>query len=292
MNWKILLIVYMALVTPKLGFAGQPIGCAQATTPSLNVPQTQMEKVLHWLFAEGAKDFSPADNFAQMILALPRETQKKWVSAIGAIYKKTSKDRAGGRVSARRLLDRVLTLVERDDLQFQEDLKSGLSPREAYAAFLERQREMASGDYSINEVWALVTSLQAELAKYDERLGDIYASLRMYQGQTPKPGKVTLVGSYVNGKASESSDLDVMMDNEHHIRDWIHFKTSLKVEYHVKNEQFFGGLQPMALEITATQVNLLVFAPGGLQRVTNVWPRGSISREDVISTEPTVYRLD
>lgn len=245
------------------------------------------EQYLVETFTKGSPDFILAQDFAKKIQSLPEPAQKKWRKAIGAAYRSVPKKDpsifAKWHIGGRRLLDRTLTLLERYDQKFEKDLTEGLTPRQAYAAFLSRQKEIFKTDYSEVEISQIVDFLKKELAQLQlNRKGpDI---------------KLMLAGSFINGKAHlKNSDIDMSMTDPRLVSEVPRWQekinqifatsktpTELTIEAHTEPEFFYGKLNPIVIRISARQVEIIVFPPA----------ISSYQQAELLSAKPKIYLMD
>ncbi len=224
------------------------------------------ENFLDDIFFHGDKDYLGSDTFAQMLLALSSEEQAAWKQAIGEVYRRVPKKNAhssnSNQIAGRRLLDRVLTLVDRVDLQFAS-CDSGCSRTQFLKDYLDRQAKIFQTGYSGEEVLAVLQIIQKKM--------QVLAS----RSQGNEEAYVSLGGSFLNGKALlTSSDLDLIPSRLPLAPELLDVSTvanaffnaerpraNLVVETHNRPQTFYGEKNALVAQISASEIRIFVYGP-------------------------------
>lgn len=216
-------------------------------------------------FALGSKTFAVADNLARDILNHDESEQRSWLAQIGNVYRQIPKQdpnpTAAWTIGGRRLLDRVITRLERCDLKFAAAKNKGLKTWDIYQNYLSDHQQGFHINYSADEIAVIIQAIQSQLVAKQE--------------PNRAPLTILLAGSFINGKASLThSDLDISVSDPLLLRDLpelqdkvdsllrrIRPDANLKFEAHTEPAAFYGQLNAIVIKVSAQKVELLVYGP-------------------------------
>lgn len=225
-------------------------------------------------YSKGAKTFLDVRRFAMKAATLNESDKQTVLLDIGAIYrsvpKKDPNPTAAWHIGGRRLLDYAQTLIARTDTFFKSESSQGVSGAQVYRKFLRQQQELFASNYTAQDVFVVLQVLQKNLQALQS------------PGHTGPVYKLTLAGSFINGKANlQKSDLDMTLSvpslmselaswekqvNEALQKSFVGGPIQMSLEGHSVPASFYGKINPIVIEITRDAVQILVFEPATVQQ--------------------------